>query len=72
MKYHVGDILFSTLNSNYAFTVTETKGDRMCIVASHHRCGEAVGKHCEPRGNMWRNMSAKHLYLAKRNMAKVV
>ena len=40
MKYHVGDILFSKLSDKYAFTVVKTKGDRMCIVASHYRFGK--------------------------------
>ena len=72
MKYHVGDILFSSLNDKYAFTVIKTKGDRMCIVASHYRHGEKISKCYEARKNMWRDMSAGHLYLAKRNGAKVV
>ena len=72
MKYHAGDILFSNLNDKYAFTVVKTKGDRMCIVASHYRCGEKLIKCCEARENMWRDTSASHLYLAKRNGAKVV
>lgn len=72
MIYHVGDILFSKLNDKYAFTVIETKGDRMCIVVSHYRYGEKISKFCEARENMWRDMSARHLYLAKRNCAKVV
>lgn len=72
MKYHVGDILFSTMNNAFAFTVIETKGDRMCIVASHYRYGEKISKFCESRERMWRDMSARHLYLAKRNRAKVV
>lgn len=72
MKYHVGDILFSTLNDRYAFTVIKTKGNRMCIVASHYRCGEKISKCCEAREHMWRDMSAGHLYLAKRNSARVV
>lgn len=72
MRYHVGDILFSNLNNKYAFAVIKTKGDKMCIVASHYRYGEKIGKCCEARENMWRDMSARHLYLAKRNSAKVV
>ena len=44
MKYYVGDILFSKLNDKYAFTVVKTKGDRMCIVASHYRFGEKISK----------------------------
>ena len=57
MIYHVGDILFSTLNDKYAFTVIKTKGDRMCIVASHYRHGEKISKCYEARENMWRDMS---------------
>ena len=72
MKYHVGDILFSKLDDKYAFTVVETKGDRMCIVPSHYRFGEKISKRYEARENMWRDISARHLYLAKRNSAKVV
>ena len=72
MKYHVGDILFSSLNDKYAFTVVKTKGDRMCIVAAHDRFGEKISKCYEARKNMWRDMSAGHLYLAKSNSAKVV
>ena len=49
MKYHVGDILFSKLNDKYAFTVVKTKGDRMCIVASHYRFGEKISKCYEAR-----------------------
>jgi len=71
--YHVGDILFSTENVHYAYTVVEIDryDNRVRLVPNYKRAGDKIypDSGSEP---YWRSADAYNLRLHRRKVAKVV
>ena len=72
-EYHIGDILFSTANPNYAYTVLEIDhgGNRVKLIPNYRRDGDKIRPDCNCT-SYWRNANADNLYLRVRKVAKVV
>ena len=72
-EYHIGDILFSTANPNYAYTVLEIDhgGNRVKLIPNYRRDGDKIRPdyNCN---SYWRNADADNLYLRVRKVAKIV
>lgn len=73
--YRLEDILFSTANPNYAFTVVAIDYERgqIRLFPSHHRVGDKIAPNNDGVP-YWRDATANNLYLFKRvrKVAKVV
>ena len=72
-EYHIGDILFSTANPDYAYTVIEIdhSGNRVKLIPNYRREGYKIRPNCNFT-SYWRNANADNLYLRVRKVAKVV
>ena len=73
--YRLEDILFSTANPNYAFTVVaiDYENGRVRLCPSHYRAGDKIAPNNDGV-SYWRNATAGNLYLFKRvrKAAKIV
>lgn len=73
--YRLEDILFSTANPNYAFTVVaiDYENGRVRLCPSHYRAGDKLVPNNDGV-SYWRDATADNLYLFKRvrKAAKIV
>ena len=73
--YRLEDILFSTANPNYAFTVVaiDYENGRVRLCPNYYRVGDKIAPNNDGV-SYWRNATAGNLYLFKRvrKAAKIV
>ena len=71
--YRLEDILFSTANPNYAYTVLEIDkgGNRVKLIPNYRRDGDKIRPYYNCT-SYWRNANADNLYLRVRKAAKIV